>query len=112
MALFPNPSSMPWRGRQYRRVWPGLLAGLAGGLGIPGAASAHEAPEGSEYILADWMFLSFVAFAGCALVVFLIALKLGLLSNMEEAKLPMLEIQEEDYYTPDWAKTEAADADA
>jgi hypothetical protein len=65
---------------------------------------AHDAPEGSEWIMADWMFLSFVLFAGAAFVAFLWALKAGLLSNLEEAKYYILEIDEADYYTPDWAK--------
>lgn len=68
------------------------------------AAPHHEAPEGSEWVMADWMFLSFIIFAGVSFIAFLFALKSGYLSNLEEAKYPMLEIQEEDYYTPDWAQ--------
>lgn len=64
----------------------------------------HEAPAGSEWIMADWMFLSFMIFAGAAFVAFLVALKSGMLSNLEEAKYYILEIDETDYYTPDWAK--------
>ena len=63
----------------------------------------HDAPDGSEWIMADWMFLSFVLFAGAAFVAFLWALKAGLLSNLEDAKHYILEIEEEDYYTPEWA---------
>lgn len=69
-------------------------------------ASAHDAPSGSEWVMADWMFLSFVVFAGAAFIAFLFALKSGLLSNLEDAKYYVLEIDESDYYTPDWAKTE------
>ncbi len=65
---------------------------------------AHDAPEGSEWIMADWMFLSFVLFAGAAFLAFLLALKSGLLSNLEDAKYHILEIDEEDYYTPEWAQ--------
>lgn len=62
--------------------------------------------------MADWMFISFVAFAGCALVAFLVALKMGLLSNLEDAKYYVLEIEEEqDYYTPEWARTEVKHVD-
>jgi hypothetical protein len=68
-------------------------------------AFAHEAPDGSEWIMADWMFLSFVIFAGVAFIAFLAALKSGLLSNLEDAKYYILEIDEPDYYTPDWART-------
>ncbi len=85
------------------------MFGLVVALGLPGIVSAHDAPEGGEWILADWMFMSFIAFAGSAFVIFLIALKTGLLSNIEEAKYPILDIEEEDYYTPDWAMVDDDD---
>lgn len=66
-------------------------------------AWAHDAPEGSEWVMADWMFLSFVAFAGSALLVFVVARRRGLLSNLEDAKYHLLTIDEPDYYTPEWA---------
>lgn len=66
----------------------------------------HEAPKGSEWVMADWMFLSFAIFAGAAFLAFLFLLKAGLLSNLEEAKYHVLDIEEEDYYTPDWAREE------
>lgn len=65
---------------------------------------AHEAPKGSEWVMADWMFLTFIMFAGVAFGAFVLAIKAGLLSNLEEAKFYILEIEEEDYYTPDWAQ--------
>lgn len=68
-------------------------------------ALAHDAPKGSEWVMADWMFLSFIIFAGAAFVAFMLALKAGWLSNLEEAKYHILEIEEKDYYTPDWART-------
>jgi hypothetical protein len=68
------------------------------------APLTHEAPQGSEWIMADWMFLSFGIFAGVAFLAFLAALKRGLLSNLEDAKYYVLEIEEADYYTPDWAR--------
>lgn len=64
----------------------------------------HEAPKGSEWIMADWMFLSFLVFAGVAFMAFIFALKRGLLSNLEDAKYQVLDIDETDYYTPDWAR--------
>ena len=87
----------------------GAAAGLAGWsiLSAQTALAApvlHDAPKGSEWIMADWMFLSFVMFAGAAFVAFLMALKSGMLSNLEEAKYYILEIDEADYYTPEWAK--------
>lgn len=59
----------------------------------------HEAPEGSEWIMADWMFLSFVLFGGASFAAFLLALKAGLLSNLEDAKYYILEIDEADDYS-------------
>jgi nitrogen fixation-related uncharacterized protein len=64
----------------------------------------HEAPKGSEWVMADWMFLSFLIFAAVAFLAFLWALKAGWLSNLEDAKYYVLEIDEEDYYTPEWAR--------
>jgi hypothetical protein len=72
-------------------------------------ALAHEAPKGSEWIMADWMFLSFGIFAGVSFLAFLLALKSGLLSNLEEAKYHVLTIDEPDYYSPEWARTERAE---
>jgi hypothetical protein len=43
-------------------------------------------------------------FAGVAFLAFLFALKAGWLSNLEDAKYYILEIDEEDYYTPEWAR--------
>lgn len=68
------------------------------------APALHESPGGSEWIMADWMFLSFIVFAGVAFICFLLALKAGWLSNLEDAKYYILSIEEEDYYTPDWAR--------
>ena len=71
------------------------------------SALAHEAPEGSEWVMADWMFLSFMIFAGAAFVMFLIALKRGWLSDLEgEAKHYILQIEEEDYYSSQWLEAD------
>jgi hypothetical protein len=88
-----------------RMVHSGGLA-LLWTLALAGICSGHDAPEGSEWVMADWMFLSFVIFGAAALLAFIVALKAGLLSNLEEAKYFILEIEEEDYYTPDWAQVE------
>ena len=75
-------------------------------------AMAHEAPDqGAEWLMADWMLLSFLVFFMVALVAFIIALKRGMLTNIEDAKYHILTIDEPDYYTPDWAK-EAEDDDS
>ena len=81
-----------------------LVAVVLAAQSVWAAPVLHEAPEGSEWVMADWMFLSFIIFAGASFVAFLFALKIGLLSNNEDAKYYILEIDEPDYYTPDWAK--------
>jgi len=62
-------------------------------------ALAHDGPEGAEWVMADWMFVTFAVFAGGALIAFVVALKAGLLSNIEGAKYQILTIDEPDYYT-------------
>jgi hypothetical protein len=94
--------------RTFVCVWAVALA-----LALPQVAFAHDAPEGGEWVMADWMFISFGAFGGMALIAFFICLKMGLLSNIEDAKYPMMEIEEDlDYYTPDWARNEVQRADS
>jgi hypothetical protein len=46
-------------------------------------AFAHEQPDGANWLMADWMLLSFLVFFGMALIAFVIALKRGYLSNLE-----------------------------
>lgn len=68
---------------------------------------AHEAPdEGAEWLMADWMLLSFLVFFGVALIVFIVAVRRKLLTNIEQAKYYILTIEEPDYYTPEWVKEE------
>ena len=62
-------------------------------------AFAHDGPEGSEWIMADWMFITFALFAAGALVAFLSAYKAGWLSNLEDAKYYVMQIDEKDYYS-------------
>lgn len=71
-----------------------------------GPALAHEGPdEGAEWLMADWMLLAWLVFFGAALVGALVAVKCGWLRNPEGlAKHYLLEIDEPDYYTPDWAR--------
>jgi hypothetical protein len=66
-------------------------------------ASAHDAPEGSEWVMADWMFGSFVLFLGSGVLVFVVAWRRGLMRDVEMAKYPMLDIIEPDFYDPEWA---------
>jgi hypothetical protein len=68
-------------------------------LVLAAPALAHDGPEGAEWVMADWIFITFAIFAGGALTVFVVALKAGLLSNLEDAKYHMLTIDEPDYYS-------------
>jgi nitrogen fixation-related uncharacterized protein len=85
-------------------------------LAAPAAALAHDAPENdqSRWTMADWMLDTFFVFAALALVAFLWAWKAGHFHNLEEAAAVPLLIEEEDYYTPDWAleEEEWTDVDA
>jgi hypothetical protein len=88
-------------------VRPLVLAATAL-LATPAAALAHDQPETdqSRWIMADWMLDAFFLFAGIAFVAFLIAWKNGHFHNLEQAaRIPLL-IEEEDYYTPEWALDE------
>jgi protein-S-isoprenylcysteine O-methyltransferase Ste14 len=77
-------------------------------LAIPAAALAHDAPENDEskWVMADWMLDMFFVLAGVALVAFVLAWKAGHFHNLDEAARVPLAIDEEDYYTPDWARDE------
>jgi len=79
-----------------------LVAGALLATATP--AFGHEQPDGAEWLMADWMLLSFMVFGGAALAVFLVALKRGHFHDMESAKFHILSIQEPDYYTPAWAR--------
>jgi hypothetical protein len=82
-------------------VW---LAALA----VPAAAFAHDQPETkqSRWVMADWMLDSFFVFTGVAVVAFLAAWKAGHFQELDRlGSLPLL-VEEEDYYTPEWALDE------
>jgi heme/copper-type cytochrome/quinol oxidase subunit 2 len=84
-----------------------LLAALFA-LALPAAALAHEAPqsEASKWVMTDWMMDTFFIFSGLALVAFLAAWKAGHFHELEQhGAIPLL-VEEEDYYTPDWALDE------
>jgi hypothetical protein len=85
-------------------------------LAAPAAALAHDAPESqqSKWVMADWMMDTFFIFSGLAFVAFLAAWKAGHFHELElQGGIPLL-VEEEDYYTPEWAleEEEWADADA
>jgi nitrogen fixation-related uncharacterized protein len=92
----------------------GILALVLGAtLLSPAVALAHDAPENgqSKWVMADWMMDAFFLFAGIALVAFIVAWKAGHFHDLEQAARIPLMIDEEDYYTPDWALDEEEWAD-
>ena len=65
--------------------------------------------------MADWMMDTFFIFSGLALVAFIAAWKAGHFHDLEQAcARSRCCVDEEDYYTPDWAldEEEWADGDA
>jgi nitrogen fixation-related uncharacterized protein len=91
-----------------------LALALVATLAAPAAALAHDAPENdqSRWVMADWMLDAFFVLAGVALVGFVWAWKAGHFHNLEEAARIPLGVDEEDYYTPEWALEEEWQDDA
>jgi heme/copper-type cytochrome/quinol oxidase subunit 2 len=90
-----------------KRLTAILLTALTA-LAQPAAALAHEAPqtEQSKWVMTDWMMDTFFIFSGLALVAFLAAWKAGHFHELEQHGAIPLVVEEEDYYTPDWALDE------
>jgi hypothetical protein len=91
-----------------RLALPAATLALTALLLLPTLAFAHDQPEtkSSRWIMADWMLEAFFLFAGLAFAAFLLAWKAGHFHNLEQAaRIPLL-IEEEDYYSPDWASDE------
>jgi heme/copper-type cytochrome/quinol oxidase subunit 2 len=77
-------------------------------LAAPATALAHDQPENeqSNWIMADWMIDTFFVFSGLALVAFVAAWKAGAFHDLDtHASIPLY-VEEEDYYTPEWALSE------
>jgi len=70
-----------------------------------GPAWAHDQPKGAtaSFVMADWMFWTFVLFGGISFIGACAAWKLGHFRDMDDQRLVPLYIEEPDYYTPDWA---------
>ena len=77
-------------------------------LATPALAFAHDQPETkqSRWVMADWMMDTFFIFAGLAFVAFLAAWKAGHFQELDKMGQIPLYIEEEDYYTPEWALDE------
>jgi len=77
-------------------------------LALPAAAFAHDQPETqqSRWVMADWMLDSFFVFSGVALIAFIAMWKAGHFHELDKVAALPLYIEEEDYYTPEWALDE------
>jgi len=74
----------------------------------PTLALAHDQPETnqSRWVMADWMMDTFFIFSGLAVLAFVAAWKAGHFHELDQlGSLPLL-VEEEDYYTPEWALDE------
>ena len=99
-----------------RRLVAAALVVALLALTWPALALAHDQPETkqSRWVMADWMVDTFFIFSGLALVAFLAAWKAGHFHELDRVGSIPLYVDEEDYYTPDWALDEEkwADGDA
>jgi len=97
-----------------RRFAAAIGVAAVAALTSPALALAHDQPETkqSRWVMADWMMDTFFIFAGLALVAFVAAWKAGHFHELDlQATIPLL-VEEEDYYTPDWALDEEEWRDA
>jgi protein-S-isoprenylcysteine O-methyltransferase Ste14 len=83
-----------------------VVAALA--LLLPTLAFAHDQPESSQsrWVMADWMMDTFFIFSGLALIAFVAAWKAGHFQDLDQLGSLPLYVEEEDYYTPEWALDE------
>jgi protein-S-isoprenylcysteine O-methyltransferase Ste14 len=91
-----------------RRLVLALAVVAVSALTLPTLAFAHDQPESSQsrWVMADWMMDTFFIFSGLAVLAFLAAWKAGHFHELDrQGSLPLL-VEEEDYYTPDWALDE------
>ena len=91
-----------------KRVTTATVAFVVTALVLPAAALAHDAPETkqSRWVMTDWMMNTFFIFSGLAVVAFLAAWKAGHFHELDKLGGIPLYVDEEDYYTPDWALDE------
>ncbi len=91
-----------------RRLASVVAALAVVGLAWPALALAHDQPETSQsrWVMADWMMNTFFIFSGLAVLAFVAAWKAGHFHELDKlGALPLL-VEEEDYYTPEWALDE------
>jgi hypothetical protein len=91
-----------------RRLALAVAVVAVSALTQPTLAFAHDQPESSQsrWVMADWMMDTFFIFSGLAVLAFLAAWKAGHFHELDrQGSLPLL-VEEEDYYTPDWALDE------
>jgi heme/copper-type cytochrome/quinol oxidase subunit 2 len=90
-----------------RRVVVFVVMAL-GALALPAAAFAHDQPETqqSRWVMADWMLDTFFVFSGVALIAFIAMWKAGHFQELDKVAAIPLYVEEEDYYTPEWALDE------
>ena len=91
-----------------RRLAISVVFFAACALAWPLVALAHDQPETkqSRWVMADWMMDTFFVFSGFAVIAFLAAWKAGHFQELDrQGGIPLL-VQEEDYYTPEWALDE------
>jgi hypothetical protein len=91
-----------------KRLWASSVVVFAVTLALPAVAYAHDQPETaqSRWVMADWMLDTFFIFAGLAVVAFLASWKAGHFHELDKLGSLPLYVQEEDYYTPEWALDE------
>jgi hypothetical protein len=77
-------------------------------LVLPAVAFAHDQPETSQsrWVMADWMMDTFFIFSGLAVLAFVAAWKAGHFQDLDKLGSLPLYVEEEDYYTPEWALDE------
>jgi len=98
--------------RMKRALVSLALAALVA-LALPAVAFAHDQPETkqSRWVMADWMMDTFFIFSGLAVVAFVAAWKAGHFQELDRVGAIPLLVEEEDYYTPEWALDEEEWAD-
>jgi hypothetical protein len=91
-----------------RRLALAVTVAAVSALSLPALAFAHDQPETSQsrWVMADWMMDTFFIFSGLAVLAFVAAWKAGHFQDLDKLGSLPLYVDEEDYYTPEWALDE------